>query len=175
MLVELEIAILEELAKVSPALKAKIFDFKVDRLPRRQTFLPTIFLSIEAAEFEDGPDESFYQDVFLFMLVVFTDLEGEATRRKGIYPFLQGVIGILASQKLELDIDPISPVGLQNVTEEDDARNGEIKYQLKFQTRFKVDKAAEDPAPADLLTLAVEYFLQEPSDDGLVDAADVIE
>lgn len=174
MLVELEIAVLKELAKVSPALKAKIFDFKDDRLSRRQTFLPTIFLSIEASEFQPGPDESFLQDVFLFMLVVFTDLKGEATRRKGIYPFLEGVIGILASQKLGLDIEPLAPVGLQNVTEEDDARAGEIKYQLKFQTQFKVEKAADDPAAANLLTLAVQYFLQEPIDDGLKDAEDII-
>lgn len=171
MLVDLEAAIL---AKLNTAgINTKIFDYRTDNDPRKQ-FVPTVFCSIEAAAFTPADDDKFSQEVSIFLRVTFKAIKGESVRRKGIYPVLEGIVQLLQLQKLDLDIRAIEPRKFLNVTtEEDDAFHGEIVYEMEFWTQYEVDKAAETPAPATLLKLAVDYFLNE-NDDGEVDAQDII-
>ena len=168
MLVELEQAILDKLN--AAGINTKIFDYRTDPDPRKQN-VPIVFCSIEAAEFTPADDDKFFQEVSIFLRVLFKAIRGEAVRRTGIYPVLEGVVQALQLQKLGLAIQAIEPREFANVTDEEDARRGDIVYEIQFWTRYEVDKADADPETATLLEIAIDYFLNE-DDDGLVDAQD---
>jgi hypothetical protein len=113
-------------------------------------------------------------DVVLKISVVFKHLNEEQDRREGIYPILLGVIGILAGHKLDLKIDPLKPTGFRNITDMYDEAEGLIVFQAKFQTGFIITEI-DDEAAEDLLRIGLEYYLQDPADDGEKDAEDVVE
>lgn len=169
-LVKLEQAILDRLN--DNGILTKVFDYRTDTDPRKQ-FVPTVFCSIEGAEFTPGDDDNFFQQVAIFLRPTFKAIKNESVRRKGIYPVLEGIIQLFQLQNLGLGIQPIQPRKFQNVTSEEDAEYGEIIYEIELWTQYEVGKAAADPAVADLLEIAIDYFLN-PDDDGEADASDLI-
>lgn len=170
MLSELEAAILARLE--SNGINSKIFDFKTDERPRAEN-VPTVFCQIEEAKFSKQTMISFLQEVSIFLVVTFKNMTGEADRRSGIYPILEGIIQLFTLQNLDLSLRPLRPIGFKNITDKDDARSGEILYQIEFWTAYTIEKTAE--SAVDLLRVGMEYYLQDPEDDGVKDAEDLVE
>jgi hypothetical protein len=108
----------------------------------------------------------------LFFIVEFRHLKDEASRREGIYPILESIVQLLTLQKLGLSIDALVPASMHNITDEDDARNGLIVWQLEFTTGFIIE-AMSDEEVEDLLTVGLSYFLK-PGDD-IADAEDDVQ
>lgn len=113
-------------------------------------------------------------EVVLKISIVFKHLNEEQDRREGIYPILLGVIGILTGQKLDLQIDPLKPTGFRNITDGYDEKAGLIVFQMKFGTGFVITEMSDETAE-DLLRIGLNYYLQDPADDGVEDATDVVE
>ena len=62
-------------------------------------------------------------------------------------------------------------MNLQNVTEEDDAKQGLIVFQIEFKTGYMIE-AVSDEVITDLLKVGLNYYLK-PGDDA-VDASDTL-
>ncbi len=109
----------------------------------------------------------------VFVIVTFQNLRSVADRRRGVYPILLGILSALVDQKLGLKIDGLAPVRLDNITDEKEAGAGKIVYQLEFETGFIIEKLS-DEAIVELLSVGLNYYLQDPADDTVVDASDLV-
>lgn len=104
-----------------------------------------------------------------------SDARGEESRRDGINPLVFGVIHALARQRFGLAITDLMPKGFKDVTGEEDFKNNLIVYDVEFATSFYVEMDITDPTATDLLTVALQYFLQpDVLNDGQADAADTV-
>lgn len=115
-------------------------------------------------------------DVDLGVYMEFKHAADEQRRYEGMMLIIEACVALLALSKLDLDITPLEPVSISEVTTAKHQEERKVAYVLKFKTRFdtKPDAAKEEDAQ-DLLTIGLEYFLQEPSDDEVADASDVVE
>lgn len=113
-------------------------------------------------------------DVDMYLSMIFRNFMDEEERRKGIYPIIEGTIGILSFNKLGLDIGPLVPVGFNNVTNEEDIDRGLIVFYIHFRTFYYIEKIDDEEA-GQLLTIGIKYYLQEPEDDGNEDAGTVLD
>lgn len=132
---------------------------------------PAVYVSTEEGKFQRITDTTYKQVLGVHVYIVFKHLKNEAERRRGIYPLIQGAIGILALQKLGLKIDPLKPISLRNVTDDDLNELGLIAYQIVFETAFNIDKMSDEEA-TDLLTTGLSYYLQPG--DSVKDAEDTV-
>lgn len=99
----------------------------------------------------------------VFVIVTFQNLRSVADRRRGVYPILLGILGLLIDNKLGLAIDGLAPKRLDNITDEKEASAGKIVYQLEFETGFILEKMS-DEVIVDLLTVGLNYYAN-PDDD----------
>ena len=97
----------------------------------------------------------------------------ETERRAKSLPLCEAIIRELLLQDLGLAIDPIYPVGMNYRTAPEGFREGWIVWELLFETRFSIEKIPDEEVS--LNSIFIEYFLQDPSDDQIPDAADEIE
>lgn len=109
----------------------------------------------------------------VFVVVTFQNLRSTQDRRKGVYPIIESILALLIGQKFGLAIDGLKPKRLDNITEEKEAEAGKIIFQIEFETGFIIE-AQSDEELVDLLTVGLNYYLQEPSDDDVADATDEI-
>ncbi|HRR42346.1 MAG TPA: DUF1834 family protein, partial [Syntrophales bacterium] len=107
----------------------------------------------------------------IYVDIVFSDMQSEAQRRKGVYPILEGIILSLIGQSLGLEIAPLRPVSFQNVTTREHGEKGLIVYELELATKFNL-KAASDETVTDLCAIGLSYCLK-PGDE-TADAADEV-
>lgn len=97
----------------------------------------------------------------------------ETERRAKSLPLCEAIIRELLLQDLGLSIDPIVPTALNYRTAPEGFREGWIVWELLFETRFSFEKIPDEETS--LNSIFVEYFLQDPSDDNIADASDLIE
>lgn len=109
----------------------------------------------------------------VFVIVTFQNLRSAADRRKGVYPILEAIVALLVDNKLGLKIDALLPKRLDNITEESEAQAGKIVIQMEFETGFIIDKQ-DDEVITDLLRIGLNYYLQDPVDDEVADATDLV-
>ena len=109
----------------------------------------------------------------VFVIVTFQNLRNVADRRKGVYPILESIVALLMGNKFGLAIDALVPKRLDNITEEKEAGEGKIVFQLEFETGFIIEKLSDETI-VDLLRIGLNYYLQDPADDEIVDASDVV-
>jgi hypothetical protein len=105
--------------------------------------------------------------------IVFSHLGNEEQRRRGIYPLLEGIVQALLLQTLGLGIAPLRPKTFRNVTSETLRAKGLLVYSLEFETSCHLRKLDEEEAD-DLLRVGLNYYLQDPEDDEVADASDLI-
>lgn len=101
----------------------------------------------------------------------------EGTRYKRITPVLEGLILLLQNNKLGLEIAPLNAISAVEITDPDDARAREVVYLLKFSTSYVCRTLSDEEVlrqAGKLLEVGFEYYLQDPSDDGVPDASDVV-
>lgn len=134
---------------------------------------PAVYVSTEAGKFQAVTQKSFRQELSIFVDVIFSELSGEKQRRQGVYLILQGIIQALLLQKLDLAITPIVPAGWRNTTTEEFREKGLIVYSLELATSYVIEKL-DDEAAVDLLRIGFNYYLQNPTDDGVADASDEV-
>ncbi|MEW6595653.1 MAG: phage protein Gp37 [Thermodesulfobacteriota bacterium] len=132
---------------------------------------PAVYVSTEAGRFQAVTQQSFRQELTIFVDVIFSELSSEGERRKGVYLILQGIIQTLLLQQLGLAIKPIVPTSWRNTTTEEYREQGLIVYSLELATSYVISKL-DDEATVDLLTVGLNYYLK-PGDD-TVDASDTV-
>lgn len=132
---------------------------------------PAVYVSTEAGRFQAITQQSFRQELTIFVDVIFSELSSDGERRKGVYLILSGIVQTLLLQKLDLAIKPIVPVGWRNTTTEEFREKGFIVYSLELATAYVVEKL-DDEAAVDLLTVGLNYYLK-PGDD-TADASDTV-
>lgn len=137
---------------------------------------PAVYCAIEEASFKKTTQVVFKQNIKVFLTVIFDNIRAVEDRRKGIYLIIEGVIAHLMLQSVGLEIDPLMPAGFRNITSEDDMDLGRILFQIEFHSGYEIRKSQtdEEAAAPDLITIGLNYFLQDPVDDGVVDASDTV-
>lgn len=144
-------------------------DRKIGALSR-----PAINISINSATFKKITLTTYkcVTGLTLYLMVSNLSLRYEEQGRFIILRLLEAIIDALFLKKLGLELqDPLLPLGFNNVTDEDYAGRGYQLYELKFSTSFNFEK---DPDVSDeglLRTIVTQYFLQDPSDDGVYDTS----
>jgi hypothetical protein len=132
---------------------------------------PAVYVSVEEGAFTRVTDDVVRQTVTIYADVVFSNLQSEAQRRKGVYPIMEGVLGCLFGQKLGLEITPLAPKSFRNTTTPELKEKGLIAYTLELNTSYHI-RRIDDEAVLDLLTVGLTYFLQP--DDEVADAEDTV-
>jgi len=117
--------------------------------------------------------DTWCSDCTVSVLIKFKNVQSEEARRKGINPLVCLAVQSLLGQKLGLDITRLEPLGFRDVTSEDKYAAGVIEYLLEFATSYDIVKLPEEDL-GDLVTIAIDYFLQDPADDELADGSDTI-
>lgn len=142
-------------------------------LPDDLSTAPVVYIATNKARYERRPTQcSVKQTVTVALTVVFKAMDGAKVLRRGIYPVLEGILGLLTLQKLGLALqDPLVPVGFQNVTDDELLAAGVMVFVLEFELSVIVQQVDSETA-VDLLRIGLSYNLRP--DDGTVDAADEI-
>ena len=132
---------------------------------------PAVYVSVEEGAFTRVTDDVIRQTVTIYVDVVFSNLQSEAQRRKGVYPIMEGVLGCLFGQRLALEITPLAPKSFRNTTTPELKKDGLIAYSLELNTSYHI-RRIDDEAVEDLLTVGLTYYLQP--DDEVADAEDTV-
>jgi hypothetical protein len=133
MMVEIEQKALDRLREE----KLNVENFEVGMEPR-EIVAPAVNAWIMAGTFEPAGQTSYRQWVDLYLLVLLKDLGSAEARHEGVYPVVQGVVGLLTEQNLGLSIEPLVPQSFRNVTTHEWRARGYILYQVHFRTGFFV-------------------------------------
>lgn len=134
---------------------------------------PAVFLTTESGDYKRITQVKYRCELTLVIVVIFKHYKSEKDRRHGVYPILQGVINLLLFQDFDLEILPIRPVRFRNVTDDDLADKGLLAYQIELETSYVINKT-DDETVVDLLKVGLEYYLQDPEDDDVKDAQDIV-
>lgn len=109
----------------------------------------------------------------VYVIVTFQNLRSVADRRRGVYPILEAVLALLSGRSFDLKISPLRPLRLDNITEEQEAAEGKVVFQIEFETGWVI-VAQDDETVTDLLRVGLNYYLQDPADDDEADASDLV-
>jgi len=169
MLVNIENAIIDRLE--TGGLSVRDIDIKKGA---RGLIYPAIFVSTTAGEYKKLGQVKYKCSPTIAVVAVFKHRGGEKERRHGVYPILEGIVLRLMLQDMGLEITPLVPVRFRNVTDKALGEKGLMAYQIDFKTSFTVTRV-DDEVAVDLLKVGLEYYLQDPVDDGVADAEDLIE
>lgn len=133
---------------------------------------PAVFVFTETGKYSRTAMNKYRCELGVFVLVAFRDVKSEKMRRHGLYPILEGVIQGLMLNSLGLDIDPLVPKSFRNITDADMQKGNVLAYQIEFATAYTAKPPEEKTV--DLLRIGLEYYLQDPADDGVMDAQDIV-
>jgi len=136
---------------------------------------PALNVCIDAGDFERLTMKPTYKvKLTIYLDIVFKHLSGdEETQRKGVAPILWAALLALIGQTLELDIKPLAPKRFRNTTTEELRGAGMIAFTLEMETTTTIDFVSDEEV-VDLLSVGLSYFLQDPADDEIEDATDVV-
>lgn len=135
--------------------------------------LPAAYASLSGGAIKKTTQTRLRMDITANLNLVFQSTTPETTRRTVIYPIIQQALEILTLQDLGIAIDPLVPAGFQETTTVDEAAAGLIVYRMQFKTFYYIERI-DDEVPVDLLKIGMEYYLQDPVDDGVKDAEDEV-
>lgn len=133
---------------------------------------PAVYIATEEGRFEKITQSVFKQAMTISLYIIFKHLKSEKDRRRGIYPILEGIVGILMLQDMGLSIQPLKPKAFKNITDIDIQNAGMMAFQIDFETSYDIKKMEEEAA-VDLLTIGLNYYLKERDDD-ILDASDQV-
>ena len=164
-------AIEEALENDLEAAGLNVRDFDIDTI-KKGTAHPAVLISTEAGVYRKKTLQVYGLTIEISLVVVFRSVKSEKDRRRGIYPSITGIVQRLLGKTLGLDIEPVRPKGWSNITDEDFHKLGLTVYEIELSTGFDVKKTAE--IDEDLLSIGLSYYLQDPVDDDISDASDVV-
>jgi len=166
----LEDAILARLA--AGALQVR--DIDIEKL-KAGVAHPAVYISTETGTFTKKGQEVYACELHQFLVLLFHNVKDERARRRGLYPILEGVAQLLMGQTLGLDITPIKPVRFRNVTSEAFRKQYLCAYELELTATVELRKEESQGDAGELLRIGLEYYLQDPADDGRADATDLMD
>lgn len=134
---------------------------------------PAVFVYIEAGQLTRAAMSKIKVSLDVYVLIAFRSVRDELERRHGLYPILEGVMQGLMLADLGLDITPLIPDRFANITDVEFREKNTLLYQIKFTTSYIMARVKEEDV-ADLLRIGLEYYLQDPEDDGVADASDLV-
>jgi hypothetical protein len=137
----------------------------------RNPALPAIYASCQSGSFTKVTLTRVKCELSLSVLFIFENFEPEDKRRAGMNAIFEGAIFILQNNKLGLDILPLKLVRFRDVTTEEEAAKGLLYYLLELSTVYELN-VPDAEAAAELLKVGLNYYLQDPVDDHIVDGAD---
>jgi hypothetical protein len=151
--------------------------FHLDEMPNlreKDIQTPVACLYTESGDFKTVSQRSMKCKVRIVLFLAWQHGVAADIRKRGLYPLLLGVTNSLTYQKMGLQITPIRPVRFARSSDKDMERGGNVAYELEFETSFNIDYVDDEQA-VDLLKIGLEYYLQDPADDGEHDAQDIVE
>jgi len=107
----------------------------------------------------------------VYVIVTFQNLRGTEDRRQGIYPIIEAITACLVGQNLGLTIDGLVPIRMDNITNQEEAADGKVVFQLEFKTGFVFERMTDEQI-GDLLKIGLNYYLK-PGDD-TADTSDLV-
>ena len=122
-----------------------------------------VYVSAEEGTFTRVTDDVLKQQITIYVDIVFSNVQSEAQRRKGVYPIMEGVLQCLFGQQLGLKITPIIPKTFRNTTTEELKSKGLIAYSLEMSTSYHI-RRVDDEAVTDLFYVGLQYFLNPDSE-----------
>ena len=134
---------------------------------------PAAFVYVEAGQLPWAAMSKIKVSLDVYVLIAFRSVRDELERRHGLYPILEGVMQGLMLADLDLDITPLIPDRFLNITDNEFREKNTLVYQIKFTTSYIMAPVEEDDI-TDLLRIGLEYYLQDPEDDGVADASDLV-
>lgn len=158
--------------KIAERLEAKLAEPKRVDIEAAHTALavPSVDVIVGGGDFAKV-SQHYKLKADVFVVVTFQNLRSVKDRRKGVYPILESIVALLVGNSLGIKIDPLIPRRLDNITEEKEAKEGKIVFQLEFETSFVIQKLSDEEI-VDLLSIGLNYYLK-PGDD-TADAADLV-
>jgi hypothetical protein len=172
MMVEIENAVVQHLEDNGLNVEDIDLDKKSGTAAKRSR-LPACYVAIETGGFSRSSQNIVKCEANLLVAVAFKDFAGDRKRRRGAQQILIAIVQLLAMQKLDLDIRPLMPTRFYNITDKELADIGITAYQIEFGTGFDMQRQQIGQV-SDLLTIGLQYYLQESEDDGKADAGDEI-
>ena len=139
----------------------------------RNPALPAIYASCQAGSYTRMTFDKFKCELSISILFIFENFELEDKRRAGMNSIFEGALFTLQNNKLGLDIMPLKLVRFRDVTTEEEAAKGLLYYLLDLSTIYEL-KVPDAAAAADLLKVGLNYYLQDPVDDHIVDGSDEV-
>ena len=137
--------------------------------------LPAIYVTVNAGALTRiGQPKSVYKcQVSILVHIMFENFANQDQRRKGMNTILEGALLLLMDNDVGLDITPLKALRFGDITDADMAAQGLLLYALEFSTNCEIRPPA-DIFAGDLLRIGLAYYLQEPADDHITDADDLV-
>ena len=135
---------------------------------------PAAFVYVEAGKMSRPAMSKLKVELDVYVLVAFRSVRDELERRHGLYPILEGVIQGLMLADLDLAVTRLIPERFANITDADFRERDTLVYQILFSTSY-VMTPADGEEISDLLRVGLNYYLQDPEDDDVADASDLVE
>lgn len=132
---------------------------------------PSVVAAVVDAKCRKITQTTYRVEAVLSVLVTFKNMKGEPERRQGVAPFVEAIMGILLLQDLGLKITPLVLEGFSEATTDADWTNGEIKYLIRFNTGFDIEKQSRETI-TDLLRIGLSYYLK-PGDNAADASAEI--
>jgi phage gp37-like protein len=135
---------------------------------------PAVYVATEAGKFEKITFASYRHELTIYVDIVFSYRGADdASRRKGIYLILEGILRALIRQRLGLPIKPLTPKNWRNTTVEELRQQGLIAFSLELTTDYTIRQVTDNEEDAvDVLAVGLNYYLK-PGDD-IADAVDLV-
>ncbi len=130
-------------------------------------------LLLQTGTFERVTQAKIRCRVEMVIVVDFLKAAAGVDLSRGCYTLLMGVVQQLWNKQLGLSILPIKPGRFSRDFEIQKLNGSLASYALEFETGFTIQET-QDEEDTDFLTLGLQYFLQDPEDDGAADAEDVV-
>jgi hypothetical protein len=175
MITEISMKILDRLN--SAGIQTKQIDFR-EMVGRQVGALdrPAVNIAVNQSTFTKVTMNKYKAALTISLFLMVQDVAGEKERRFKVYDLIDAIISTLILQDLGLNLqDHLRPLSFNNVTDKNFSDAGYSIYQINFFASYNFKKESPDVDGAVALrTIVSDYFLQDPTDDGVSDGQTIV-
>lgn len=150
----------------------EIVDRQIGALER-----PAVNISINQSSFQKVTMTKYKAGLTVSLYIMIQNVGGEKERRFAIYDLIEAIISTLLLQDFGLCLqDPMRPQSFNNVSDKKFTDAGYSIYRINFFTSFIfVKEPSEEEQDIGILkSIVSDYFLQDPTDDGISDGQTIV-
>ena len=150
----------------------EIVDRQVGALER-----PAVNISVDQGTFQKVTMTSYKSMIVVSLYIMIQNVAGEKERRFTVYDLLEAIVSTLLLKDFGLSLqDHMRPQSFNNVTDKKFSDAGYSIYQINFLTSFIFTKepSEEEQDIGILKTIVSDFFLQDPTDDGISDKQTIV-